>query len=375
MNKEERYLKFASSISFFEFIQEEFNSKGLNVLDYKKEIQVIESGKINNLEDLKEKIKDYPRIFDVFEQIFQLYRFTNTQLINFLFNIEILNSANAKLILQYLDENLKMDLHFKLVFDKILQGDLKGKLEFTNVKSTKDDLMIKAFKEAIVIYIEKAENKKELVYLRLKNYDNSRNRFANYLIDKLKLNDMLESIRLEAYLKNKRIPKDTKSIHGKYGVIKIGKILEEMKFLNADKRFKEIKLNELDDSLPEDLLSDLKGKWIYVTEKYLKSLKKDGKKKKFDFILIYDLNLKYAIETNFYSTSGTKIGINEGEYVELNKEIKQKIPQVKFMWITDGNYWLTNTGESMFKRCFDTFGENILSYNLFRKRLELIKNG
>jgi len=89
MNKEERYLKFASSISFFEFIQEEFNSKGLNVLDYKKEIQVIESGKINNLEDLKEKIKDYPRIFDVFEQIFQLYRFTNTQLINFLFNIEI----------------------------------------------------------------------------------------------------------------------------------------------------------------------------------------------------------------------------------------------------------------------------------------------
>jgi hypothetical protein len=59
----------------------------------------------------------------------------------------------------------------------------------------------------------------------------------------------------------------------------------------------------------------------------------------------------------------------------LNEEISEKIPNVDFIWITDGNYWLTNDGESRFKGDLDYFNDNILSYNLFKQRLSNSKNG
>ncbi len=47
---------------------------------------------------------------------------------------------------------------------------------------------------------------------------------------------------------------------------------------------------------------------------------------------------------NFYSTEGTKISINEGEYIDLNTFIKDKFKDLEFYRITDGNYWLTSDG-------------------------------
>ena len=117
--------------------------------------------------------------------------------------------------------------------------------------------------------------------------------------------------------------------------------------------------------------------WNYFfREKSIEGVKKrDSKKpKKFDFIILFDLKPKILIETNYYSTSGTKIGINEGEYIRLNEDIKKEFPHYKFIWITDGCTWLTSTGRSKLQNLFSYFGDNILNYHLFDKKLEQLKN-
>ncbi len=372
MDKDKKYLEFASTLSFFEFIQEEFYNPHFDISEYEKEIEALEDIKALNKNDLKELIVNSPRVFDIFEQIFQLYRFTNTQFINFLFNIEILNSIDRKKIIDYLVENVESDKHFKDVFNKYLK---KKDLAYDTVEELrkKDDaLLVKLFKEAIVSYVNSVSKKRAWVYYRLIHNENSRERLADYLINNLKLGEFLESINLKSFLKNKRIPKDTKSIHGKFGTIKINNNLVNLGVVNADEEFKKIKLRELDEDLSEyEELNEFKGKWIFVTEKYVNNIlkKKQGKRKKFDFIIIHDLKVKYVVETNFYSTQGTKIGINEEEYIDLNEEVKKKLPNVGFVWISDGNYWLTSDGESRYKRDLDYFGDNILNYNLFKLKI------
>jgi hypothetical protein len=377
IDKTKKYLEFASSLSFFEFSQEEFYHPNFKISNYKEEIELLSGLKSISNKELNNLIKKHPKIFDLLEQIFQLYRFTNTQMINFLFDIEILNSDDEKKVIDYLKNNLDLDKNFKYIFDKYLgKNDIDVNIQ-KKVFENDPALIIKLFKESIISYIETSSKKRELIYFRLTNYDNSRNRLSNYLINNLKLNEMLESVNLEAYLKNKRIPKDTKSIHGKFGNIKINKILSGNGFIKADEIFKEKGIKELEVDLKKFDLDEFKGKSIFVTEKYIKDIikQKQKKKKKFDFIIIKDLKIISAIETNFYSTSGTKIGINEEEYIDLNEEIKEKIPGVDFIWITDGNYWLTSDGESRFKGDLDYFKENILTYNLFKQRLLKFKDG
>ncbi len=44
--------------------------------------------------DLSDYIKQYPKSFLIFQEIVQLLRFTNTQIIHFTFDTENLNSIN-----------------------------------------------------------------------------------------------------------------------------------------------------------------------------------------------------------------------------------------------------------------------------------------
>lgn len=374
MDKDKRYLKFASTLSFFEFVQEEFYKPRFNINNYKHEISLLENVKSVSERDLTVLISKNPKLFDVFEQLFQFYRFSNVQLINIFFDLEIINSLDEKKTIDYLFENLEKDKDFKDIFDKVTKKNKFSYSDPADLRKKECVLLLKLFKEAIADYIEDiSKENKASVYSRLKDDPSSSSRLARYLINNLKLDEMLQSVRLLSYLKNKRIPKDNKSIHGKFGIIKIGKILEELNFLNTNQKFKELNIKILEEDLSNVKNLDVyKGKWIFVTEKYIKDVfkKKQKKPKKFDFIILFDLKIKYAVETNFYSTSGTKIGINEGEYVDLNQELKEKYPNIVFLWITDGNYWLTSDGESRFKNCLDYFEDNLLNYNLLKLKLK-----
>ena len=79
--------------------------------------------------------------------------------------------------------------------------------------------------------------------------------------------------------------------------------------------------------------------------------------KRFDFV-IATVNMIYLIETNFYSSGGSKLNETARSYKMIAEEARD-IPGVKFVWITDGQGW-----KSARKNLFETFELLPTLYNI-----------
>ena len=80
-----------------------------------------------------------------------------------------------------------------------------------------------------------------------------------------------------------------------------------------------------------------------ITEKWgldLSAISNNGKaEKRFDFVIKTD-NMVYGIETNFYSSGGSKLNETARSYKTLALEI-DTIDGFTFIWFTDGQGWYT----------------------------------
>jgi len=218
MDKEKVYTNFASKVSFFEFIQDEFKQAGINLLDLKNEILVLQKQTTWNIDDLSNFVRQHPKGFLIFQEIFQLLRFTNAQLIHFVFDIEKLNSLNQEAIFEYLIFNIKYDDKFRKIFLNLLEQKQEYENFIKNIGQYDRKYLIATFKTAISKYIGIISKKFPVLQERItkSEFSDFSIRFSNYLLNNLKLNETLSSINLEVFLKNKKIPLDTKGIHGKY---------------------------------------------------------------------------------------------------------------------------------------------------------------
>ncbi|MHB8231802.1 MAG: DpnII family type II restriction endonuclease [bacterium] len=361
------YIDFASKISFFEFIQNEFKDPRFKIEKYKNEFSILK--KSINIDKLTKILESNPKVMDIFEEFFQLSRFTNTQYIHFCFDVNILNNADYETILNHAEksilkfENGKVNEVFYNIFNE--SADQQNSIE-----NNSDTEKIFNLKRTIIQYIDKLISKKEIFYAHLINSISSRLRISRYMIENLKADEYLKNINFESYLQLKRQPIDTKSIHGKFGSIKIEKIFDSFNIENVGYLINN-KLIDNNLKLPDKFNNN----FCYIKEKGIENIlkRKDQKPKIFDFILIYDKKPALLIETNFYSTSGTKIGINQGEYTDLIEDIqnynKQNKLNYKFSWITDGNYWLLRDGKERFNNLKSNYFKNdyeLLNYNLLK---------
>ncbi len=99
---------------------------------------------------------------------------------------------------------------------------------------------------------------------------------------------------------------------------------------------------------------DLEAKWGLD----LSPLSNGGKTlKRFDFVVKTD-ECVYAIETNFYASSGSKLNETARSYKMIAEESK-KIPGFKFVWFTDGYGW-----KSAKKNLEETFDVLDTMYNI-----------
>ncbi|MFQ6089471.1 MAG: DpnII family type II restriction endonuclease, partial [Candidatus Methanofastidiosia archaeon] len=162
---------------------------------------------------------------------------------------------------------------------------------------------------------------------------------------------------------------------GNYPKIKIIRILENNNYTNIDgildkNGIRTLKHN-LEEQVDTSLLNDDK---LFCTERYVEGIRKtrDHKPKKFDLIIFSNHKPRYLFEINFYSTAGTKIGINQNEYIELNEHIKKEFSDFEFHWITDGNYWLTSQGKIRFLNLLNFF-DKIYNINLFAENVSDFK--
>lgn len=376
-NYETRYIDFASKISFFEFIQNEFKNSGLNTKAFDEEIAILKNKKGWNISDLSDYIRKFPKSFLLFQEIVQLLRFTNAQLIHFAFDIEKLNSINLEAVFEYMIFNMKYDEELRNNFLELIDKKLSYEKFIESIDKYDKKYLIAIFKQSISKHIDKIFKNFSILEKRIakKEFSDFSIRFANYLLNNYKLNETLESIDIEKFLKNKKIPIDTKSIHGNYAKIRVSKILEKNGYMNIDDILKKNNISILKHDLKGQIDASLFGnKKIFCTEKYVENVIKplDKKLKKFDIIIFDKLRPKFLFEINFYSTEGTKIGINQNEYIELHKHIKQKFNNFNFCWITDGNYWLTPNGKNRFLNLLEHF-DKIYNINLFAENVENFK--
>lgn len=79
--------------------------------------------------------------------------------------------------------------------------------------------------------------------------------------------------------------------------------------------------------------------------------------KRFDFV-VATANMIYLIETNFYSSGGSKLNETARSYKMIAEEARD-IPGVTFVWITDGQGW-----KSARKNLFETFELLPTLYNI-----------
>lgn len=370
-----RYPDFASTISFYEFIQDEFKHPHFKPADYEKEIRLLD--KALTIERLANELGKAPKLFDVLEELFQLDHFTDAQYIHFCFDVNKLNNSSDSLLLKYITnrvlkfENGEPNAHFNTIYD-----DVSAKYPRVDTPA------IFFTKRTIIKYVTKLldrrkPNKRKILYDHLANSIETRLRVATYLIENLNALDLFAAVDVRAFLRQKRHPIDTKGLRGRFGITKISRILQDGGFANVTDKLRDKTLS------PHSPVA-VTQPFSFVTERCVAGiLKRSNKKlKKFDFVVLHKGLPKILIETNFYSTSGggTKIGINENEYTALSADIhkfnKAHGTNLSFMWITDGNYWLSSGGESRFTNLKANFFKGpleLLNFNLLRRHLPEIK--
>lgn len=103
----------------------------------------------------------------------------------------------------------------------------------------------------------------------------------------------------------------------------VEKYIQDAGFIKGKTYFKEIKIKELEK----------------ITGLSLAALSNSGKTvKRFDYVVLKN-GFTYAIETNFYASSGSKLNETARSYKALALESKG-IARFKFVWITDGLGWI-----------------------------------
>ena len=132
----------------------------------------------------------------------------------------------------------------------------------------------------------------------------------------------------------------------------------------------------------EDLVESylIRGGYTYYKEMYLHDVEKkwnldlsllsgDGiSTKRFDFVVEHSDRV-YLIETNFYTSGGSKLNETARSYKLLAQEVKN-IPGVEFVWITDGAGW-----QSARRNLEETFNENECMLNILdleRNKLDVV---
>ncbi len=104
----------------------------------------------------------------------------------------------------------------------------------------------------------------------------------------------------------------------------------------------------------EMYLHEIETKWCVD----LSAISGDGvASKRWDFV-VKTKNCIYVIETNFYSSSGSKLNETARSYKMIAEEAKQ-IPNFEFVWITDGAGWYDARGNLE-----ETFKTLDLMYNI-----------
>lgn len=155
----------------------------LNIL--KEELSILKSKKKWNINDLSDYVKQYPKSFLIFQEIVQLLRFTNAQLIHFAFDIDRLNTLNLEAIFEYMIFNIKNDEKFRKLYLQLLNRGSHKKVAYDhfmeNLNQYDKKYLVAVFKQGISKYTDRISEDFSILESRIvkKEFSDFSIRFSN----------------------------------------------------------------------------------------------------------------------------------------------------------------------------------------------------
>ncbi|MFW9889196.1 MAG: DpnII family type II restriction endonuclease, partial [Candidatus Thorarchaeota archaeon] len=345
---ERSYARFAGLVHFLDPSKDvEEDPLKIDLTKYHDALKFFDENDVVTVEQLVNLFERSPEAIHILELILQLSNFTTAQRTFMMFDLRQLNSPKLDTAVEYILRDLMEDSWLREFARKegVLPSDIVPEID----ELPADDKLALLARSKKMIAKCCSKRDANIIVNRLKNSEHTRQRIAVYLIENRALNEVLRGIKPSMFIKNKRIPRDTKSAHGKYAASMVEEILEDAGFQcrNDTGIFGGKMLARTGTS--QQTLEGSSERFYYCTEKEVESVSKPGtsissesltsrsrQSKRFDFVLLYDNQPKIVIEVNFYTTSGSKIGINEKEYLALHRKISEQEHDLRFIWITDG---------------------------------------
>jgi len=312
-----------------------------------------------------------PRNFLVLAHLHRQLRFTNVELTHFIFDRHRLND------LEYFYHLLNTDSTFKKQFEKVIKSTNWTKyVGSLNAEKPEKNVLLASFKKTLTSYFGSEKSCWILWKARIENDPTVSYRIAEFLIKKEDLKKLIETDSVINALKRSLRTVNVEILkreRGEYGTRKVREILEFNGFVYEPySQFKDIE--DLENFLKTQSLLTEPNEYIYTTEKLWKR-----EDKRFDFVLIFKNKVRFVIETNYFTTSMSKIREVIHHFMELKKACRGKY---KLIYITDGMGWFGLAKDVKRMLEFEIEEQKkessqvrfLMNLEIFRQNIDLIKN-
>ncbi len=276
-------------------------------------------------------IREDPRYFLVFMHLHRQLRFTSSELIKLLFDPDQLDS------LAYYDKLMSEDPRFGDQYRSAIRS--KAWTSYTGIqpeiKPLDEIQKLACMKRTIDSYLDDEASCWELWKSRITTDPASAKRIAEFLLFEEDLLLLIkESVILSALKRSMRTTnvESVKAERGSYGETRVRQILLASGFVHESMNGAR-DLEEVEERLGSGLIPADPSRWSFVEQKRWR-----GGDKKFDFLLAKGSKVVYAVETNYFTTSMSKIKEVVIHFKELYDDCDKR--NLRLIYITDGAGWL-----------------------------------
>lgn len=324
------------------------------------------------VDKVAELLKEDPRYFLLLTHLHRQLRFTNLELIHFLFDRDKLDDIN------YYTNLINKDQTFRTMFKRV--SNSKKWLQYLGLKDIQKAnkaAMLATFKKTIMTYLGSEKKCWTLWKSRIENDFNVCRRIAEFLVMNEDLKKIVDSNNVKAALERSLRTVNVEILkrkRGEYGSNKVKEILDSAGFVFNP--FADITdIEDLDDFLKsQTTLDNQQNQYIYTAEKLWKK-----ENKRFDYVLISRRKVQFVIETNYFTTSMSKIREVVHHFIELKKACRGKY---RLIYITDGMGWFGLVKD--IKRMLEFEAEEqkieqsripfLMNLEIFKRNIGLIKS-
>jgi hypothetical protein len=275
-------------------------------------------------------IKGEPRYFLILMHLHRQIRFTNLELVHLLFNADQLNNHS------YYIELMKQDPVFSEAAKRQQSSrdwvSYVGPMEY----GTPGPSSMASFKKVVASYVGDEGSCWRKWQSRILRDPSVPLRIARFLVKNEDFDHLVKEDSIISALKRSLRTVNVEIVkreRGEYGARRVSEILKAAGLVHDPYRDAKT-LEDLEQQLRQSTLIQAQGQFVYTTEK-----RWAAEDKRFDFVLTSQRKAQFVIETNYFTTSMSKIREVVKHYKDLRQACLRK--GYRLLYVTDGIGWLS----------------------------------